>query len=186
MPGNELDGSDHPIEIDNALLSYLSLGLDSSINNGTTVATGRTPPTSPRTAARARTSTMPGNPTERDDDDSALEESEQFNRPLDNALRQQRIEAWHPVLDPVWVIFALFYLGVIFVPTGTYFIFVSSKRCDRSSFCVAARNCNSNDVSLFLSILFYDCGCMYSYVYSPRLQDPSVGKGCRRDENHVR
>jgi hypothetical protein len=54
------------------------------------------------------------------DDDSALDESEQLNLPLDVALRQQRIQAWHPVLDPVWVIFALFYLGVIFVPTGTY------------------------------------------------------------------
>jgi hypothetical protein len=53
------------------------------------------------------------------DDDSALDESEQLNLPLDVALRQQRIQAWHPVLDPVWVIFALFYLGVIFVPTGT-------------------------------------------------------------------
>jgi hypothetical protein len=54
------------------------------------------------------------------DDDSALDESEQLNLPLDVALRQQRIQAWHPVLDPVWVIFALFYLGVIFVPTGKY------------------------------------------------------------------
>jgi hypothetical protein len=53
------------------------------------------------------------------DDDSALDESEQLNLPLDVALRQQRIQAWHPVLDPVWVILALFYLGVIFVPTGT-------------------------------------------------------------------
>jgi hypothetical protein len=55
-----------------------------------------------------------------DDDESVLDEAEQTNRPLNTALNQQRIQAWHPVLDPVWVIFALFYLGVILVPTGTY------------------------------------------------------------------
>jgi hypothetical protein len=53
-----------------------------------------------------------------DDDDSALDISEQTQRPLDIALNQQRIPAWHPILDPVWVIVALFYLGVILVPVG--------------------------------------------------------------------
>jgi hypothetical protein len=63
------------------------------------------------------------------DDDSALDESEQLNLPQDVALRQQRIQAWHPVLDPVWVIFALFYLGVIFVPTGKYRIVFMKDIC---------------------------------------------------------
>lgn len=53
-----------------------------------------------------------------DDEDSVLDESEQTNRPTDTAFSQQRIQAWHPILDPVWVIIALFYLGVIMVPTG--------------------------------------------------------------------
>jgi hypothetical protein len=53
-----------------------------------------------------------------EDDDSALEESEQTMRPPDVALHQQRVEAWHPILDPVWVIIALLYLGVIMVPVG--------------------------------------------------------------------
>mmetsp|Transcript_22771 Transcript_22771/g.63309 ORF Transcript_22771/g.63309 Transcript_22771/m.63309 type:complete len:395 (+) Transcript_22771:113-1297(+) len=56
--------------------------------------------------------------TEREDDEDVLDISEQTNRPLDDALHQQRVQAWHPILDPVWVIVALFYLGVILVPTG--------------------------------------------------------------------
>jgi hypothetical protein len=55
---------------------------------------------------------------EPEDDDSALDECEQTMRPADVALHQQRIDAWHPILDPVWVIVALLYLGVIMVPVG--------------------------------------------------------------------
>lgn len=54
-----------------------------------------------------------------DDEDSVLDESEQTARPPDIALLQQRIQAWHPILDPKWVIAALFYLGAILVPVGT-------------------------------------------------------------------
>ena len=54
-----------------------------------------------------------------DDDEDILDISEQTNRPTDDALHQQRVQAWHPILDPVWVIVGLFYLGVILVPTGT-------------------------------------------------------------------
>ena len=57
--------------------------------------------------------------TELEDDESVLDISEQTNRPNDVALAQQRIPAWHPILDPVWVIIALFYLGAILVPVGT-------------------------------------------------------------------
>jgi hypothetical protein len=52
------------------------------------------------------------------DNNSVLDISEQTQRPVDNAFNQQRINAWHPVLDPVFVIIGLFYLGVIMVPTG--------------------------------------------------------------------
>jgi hypothetical protein len=55
-----------------------------------------------------------------EEDESVLDISEQTNRPPDVALAQQRIQAWHPVLDPVWVIIGLFYLGVILVPVGTF------------------------------------------------------------------
>jgi hypothetical protein len=53
-------------------------------------------------------------------EDSVLDESEQTARPQDIALLQQRIQAWHPILDPKWVIAALFYLGAILVPVGTF------------------------------------------------------------------
>lgn len=57
-----------------------------------------------------------------DDNDSALDPSEQTQRPADTALNQQRVNAWHPILDPVWCTIALFYLGVILIPTGTVVI----------------------------------------------------------------
>ena len=55
-----------------------------------------------------------------DDDDSALDISEQTNRPLDVALYQQRVKAWSPILDPWWVIAGLLYFGIIMVPVGEF------------------------------------------------------------------
>jgi hypothetical protein len=54
-----------------------------------------------------------------DDDDPVLDLADQTMRPSNNAIQQQRIEAWHPVLDPEWVIYAFLILAVIFIPTGT-------------------------------------------------------------------
>jgi hypothetical protein len=54
-----------------------------------------------------------------DDDESILDESEQTMKPNDVALLQQRIAAWSPILDPMWVILGLFYLGIIMLPVGT-------------------------------------------------------------------
>jgi hypothetical protein len=53
--------------------------------------------------------------------------SEQTRRPLDTALRQQRVKAWYPVLDPWYVIFGFLAIGAIFIPTGMYFIPSSSS-----------------------------------------------------------
>jgi len=53
-----------------------------------------------------------------DDNTSVLDMSEQTNRPPDVALHQQRIPAWMPILDPIWAISALLYLGIILVPVG--------------------------------------------------------------------
>ena len=54
-----------------------------------------------------------------DDEESELDISEQTNRPKDVAVQQQRIQAWHPILDPEWVIVTLLLLSVILIPTGT-------------------------------------------------------------------
>jgi len=51
-------------------------------------------------------------------DSSVLGKVEQTMRPRDDALHQQRIEGWSPILDPVWVIVPLLCLGVILVPVG--------------------------------------------------------------------
>ena len=67
------------------------------------------------------------------DDDSVLDLSEQTQRPRDVALNQQRINAWHPNLDPVWVIVALFMLGVILVPVGVSRMHEFSSNSSRSS-----------------------------------------------------
>lgn len=54
------------------------------------------------------------------DDDDMPPLSEQTRRPLDTALRQQRVKAWYPVLDPWWVIGGFLVVGAIFVPTGEF------------------------------------------------------------------
>lgn len=52
-------------------------------------------------------------------DDDYLDISEQKNRPDDTPIQQQRINAWHPILDPNWVIFTYLILAAIMVPFGT-------------------------------------------------------------------
>lgn len=42
------------------------------------------------------------------------------NDPKNGAVYQQRMKAWYPILHPVWVIGALFVIGVVFVPVGTF------------------------------------------------------------------
>ena len=42
------------------------------------------------------------------------------NRPPDLALRQQRLKAWKPILDPTWVIAALLIIAAIFIPVGKW------------------------------------------------------------------
>ena len=60
------------------------------------------------------------------DDDSALDLADQKNRPLDVSVQQQRIQAWHPILDPEWMIYSFLLLAIIMIPVGTYvFLLVS-------------------------------------------------------------
>jgi LEM3 (ligand-effect modulator 3) family / CDC50 family len=54
-----------------------------------------------------------------DEDEEVLDISEQTRRPLDGALKQQRIRAWSPYLDPWIVIGALFAIAAITIPVGT-------------------------------------------------------------------
>lgn len=54
------------------------------------------------------------------EEESVLDPSEQTMRPLDVAVQQQRIQAWHPILDPEWMIYAFLALAVILIPVGRY------------------------------------------------------------------
>jgi hypothetical protein len=53
-----------------------------------------------------------------DEDEEVLNISEQTRRPDDGALKQQRIRAWYPYLDPWWVIGTLYILAAIAIPVG--------------------------------------------------------------------
>lgn len=55
-----------------------------------------------------------------EDEDSVLDIADQLNRPPDVAIQQQRIKAWHPILDPEWMIYGYLILAVILIPTGMY------------------------------------------------------------------
>jgi hypothetical protein len=67
------------------------------------------------------------------DDDTVLDVSEQVNRPGDIAVQQQRIPAWHPILDPEWMIYSYLILAVIMIPLGTSFCnFSLYQRCEKS------------------------------------------------------
>lgn len=39
-------------------------------------------------------------------------------RPTDQALTQQRMKAWQPILDPKWIIASYLLIGIVFIPTG--------------------------------------------------------------------
>jgi hypothetical protein len=61
---------------------------------------------------------MPSQPSTDNEDESVLDSIDQQNRPADVALQQQRIKAWHPILDPEWVIYGYLLLAVIMIPVG--------------------------------------------------------------------
>mmetsp|Transcript_9732 Transcript_9732/g.20171 ORF Transcript_9732/g.20171 Transcript_9732/m.20171 type:complete len:103 (+) Transcript_9732:135-443(+) len=52
------------------------------------------------------------------EDDDHLPLSEQTNRPSDIPIQTQTINAWHPILDPNWVIFTYLALAAIMIPFG--------------------------------------------------------------------
>jgi hypothetical protein len=55
------------------------------------------------------------------EEESVLEDDEQTMRPKDVAVQQQRVYAWHPILDPEWVIYSFLILAVVMIPVGTYY-----------------------------------------------------------------
>jgi hypothetical protein len=62
------------------------------------------------------------------EEESVLDESEQTMRPKDVAVQQQRVFAWHPILDPEWMIYSFLILAVIMIPVGKYLSML--RACD--------------------------------------------------------
>jgi hypothetical protein len=58
-----------------------------------------------------------------EEDESVLDLADQTMRPKDVALQQQRVEAWHPILDPEWMIYSFLILAVILIPVGAFSCF---------------------------------------------------------------
>lgn len=69
-----------------------------------------------------------GSTTAGDDfDDDHLDLIDQKNRPEGTPIQQQKINAWHPILDPNWVIFAYLALATIMIPFGYHIVGESDK-----------------------------------------------------------
>jgi hypothetical protein len=65
------------------------------------------------------TTPSPAAPTADDNDDSSvLPLDEQTMRPPDLAVYQQRVVAWHPILDPNWMIYSYLILAAVLIPIG--------------------------------------------------------------------
>jgi hypothetical protein len=57
-----------------------------------------------------------------DDHESTADLADELMRPKDVAVQQQRVLAWHPILDPNWVIYSFLILAVVMIPLGTFSI----------------------------------------------------------------
>ncbi len=62
------------------------------------------------------------------EEESVLEEDEQTMRPKDVAVQQQRVYAWHPIMDPEWVIYSFLILSAIMIPVGTFVVAVITSQ----------------------------------------------------------
>lgn len=59
-------------------------------------------------------------------EDNAAVEPAQVNRPEDTKFKQQKLDAWQPILTPSWVIGTFLLVGAVFVPVGAYLFKLSA------------------------------------------------------------
>mmetsp|Transcript_1014 Transcript_1014/g.1989 ORF Transcript_1014/g.1989 Transcript_1014/m.1989 type:complete len:497 (+) Transcript_1014:229-1719(+) len=65
--------------------------------------------------------------TARSTDKAPPEEKEVLkNRPENTKFKQQKLDAWQPILTPKWVIGTFLIVGLIFVPVGSYLLALSN------------------------------------------------------------
>jgi len=55
------------------------------------------------------------------------------NKPKNNAIRQQRLKSWQPILTPKNVLPTLFFIGISFIPVGIG-LFIASKKVNEFMF----------------------------------------------------
>lgn len=55
------------------------------------------------------------------------------NKPKNNAIRQQRLKAWQPILTPKNVLPTLFFIGISFIPVGIG-LFIAAKKVNEFTF----------------------------------------------------
>ncbi|KAI5963233.1 mug89 [Candida pseudojiufengensis] len=67
----------------------------------------------------------PSNSSDDDEDQSNLSQIKKSRKPPNTAFRQQRLQAWQPILTPRSVIPFLFLLAVIFAPLGIAIIYTT-------------------------------------------------------------
>jgi len=53
------------------------------------------------------------------------EKGAESKRPEETDFKQQRIKAWQPLLTQQWIIFALFMIGLVFIPVGAAVLAIS-------------------------------------------------------------
>lgn len=58
---------------------------------------------------------------------SSIQTKVLVNEPPNTALKQQRMKAWNPILDPLYVILSLFAVGAGFIPIGFALIRTSNN-----------------------------------------------------------
>ena len=75
-------------------------------NSAATASSAVVDPDSQHSSEAAATAADDGTPTK------------STRRPADQALTQQRMKSWQPLLDPKWVIAAYLLIGIVFIPTG--------------------------------------------------------------------
>jgi len=66
--------------------------------------------------------------------------TEKSNKPKNNAIRQQRLKAWQPILTPKNVLPTLFFIGVSFIPIGIG-LFIAANKVNEFEF--EYTNCNT-------------------------------------------
>mmetsp|Transcript_27757 Transcript_27757/g.31163 ORF Transcript_27757/g.31163 Transcript_27757/m.31163 type:complete len:447 (+) Transcript_27757:70-1410(+) len=120
------------------------MSVEEGLSNGTNIGRGNIMETTPplnNNGNHDKDSDI-DNGDSNDDDESVIDISKQTNRPSDIPIQQQSINAWHPILDPNWMIISYLILAVIMIPFGYYLEKESEKIVELKQVYDAGGNAN--------------------------------------------